>query len=367
MKAGTDIQDDNFAALIGIDWADKKHDICEFNCCTDEQQQSVIKHSPESIEKWANSLLTRYPNEKVAVGCELKRGPLINALQRFDHIVIYPLNPRQVAHYRKMFASSGSKSDPVDASLQMEILRLFRHKLVPLKPVSTLLKQLSQLVEFRRRTVQERVKVTNRLTDILKQYYPQPLDWFGEKDSLIFRDFLLKWPNLQKLKRARKQTLLAFLTENHSRYPNINENRIKEIRTTLPLTEDESIIAPNTLKVQVVVPQLKSLVEAIDTLDEQIKVLYRQHADHVIYDSLPGAGACFAPRLLVAMGDDRERYQSADEVQKYCGIAPVIEASGKQSWTHWRYHCPKFLRQSFVEWAGQTVRYSYWAKAYYGQ
>ncbi|MGK0473192.1 MAG: hypothetical protein ACJAR0_003688 [Candidatus Azotimanducaceae bacterium] len=39
----------------------------------------------------------------------------------------------------------------------------------------------------------------------------------------------------------------------------------------------------------------------------------------------------------------------------------------KKSWTHWRYNCPKFLPQTFVEWAGQTVRYSFWARAYYEQ
>ena len=47
------------------------------------------------------------------------------------------------------------------------------------------------------------------------------------------------------------------------------------------------------------------------------------------------------------------------------GIAPVVERSGQKSWTHWRYSCPKFLRQTFVEWAGQSVRFSYWANAFY--
>ena len=51
----------------------------------------------------------------------------------------------------------------------------------------------------------------------------------------------------------------------------------------------------------------------------------------------------------------------------FAGIAPVVKASGKSSWTHWRYACPKFLRQTFVEWAGMTVRYSFWARAYYEQ
>jgi hypothetical protein len=34
---------------------------------------------------------------------------------------------------------------------------------------------------------------------------------------------------------------------------------------------------------------------------------------------------------------------------------------------HWRWHAPRFLRQTLVEWAGQTVVYSAWAKAYYEQ
>ena len=70
---------------------------------------------------------------------------------------------------------------------------------------------------------------------------------------------------------------------------------------------------------------------------------------------------------LLVFGSKRERYATASEVQKYVGVAPVIEQSGSKSWTHWRYSCPKFLRQTFVEWAGQSVRFSFWAKAYYQQ
>ena len=58
---------------------------------------------------------------------------------------------------------------------------------------------------------------------------------------------------------------------------------------------------------------------------------------------------------------------AADEVQTYAGIAPVIERSGKQSWVHWRRQCPIFLRQTFVEWAGESIQFSFWARAYYQQ
>lgn len=106
---------------------------------------------------------------------------------------------------------------------------------------------------------------------------------------------------------------------------------------------------------------------SIERFDLQIKALYKANTDRFIYESLPGAGPQMAPRLLAAMGSNRDRYHSPSEIQKYAGIAPVTERSGKKEWIHWRYYCPKFLRQTFVEWAGQTVRYSFWAKAYYRQ
>jgi transposase len=91
------------------------------------------------------------------------------------------------------------------------------------------------------------------------------------------------------------------------------------------------------------------------------------HPDFFIFDSLPGAGAVMAPRLLAAFGSQRERYSSAGEVQTYTGIAPVMEKSGKKKWVHFRWACPKFLRQSFHEWAGHSIAQSVWARSYYQQ
>ena len=70
---------------------------------------------------------------------------------------------------------------------------------------------------------------------------------------------------------------------------------------------------------------------------------------------------------MAALGSQRDRYGSAAEVQKYSGIAPITERSGKKSWVHFRWACPKFLRQSFHEWAGYSIMKSTWARAYYQQ
>jgi transposase len=69
----------------------------------------------------------------------------------------------------------------------------------------------------------------------------------------------------------------------------------------------------------------------------------------------------------VAFGEQRERFADAADVQKYSGIAPVTERSGKKNWVHWRWQCPTFLRQTFTEWAAQTINKSYWAGVYYRQ
>lgn len=358
---------DNFAALIGIDWADQKHDICEHPTHTEKFHYSIIKSKPEALHDWAMSLKKRYPNQQIAVACELKKGPLIYALAKYDHLTLFTINPSSVAKYRKAFTPSGAKDDPSDAFLQVEILTLHMNKLTVIEPESATMRALAQLVEYRRNVVQDRVDLSNKITAALKNYYPQALEWFKEKDTIIFCDFITKWPTLAMVKRAKKETLLDFFNRHNSHYAHVNDARISSIKNALPLTKDTGVIEPNQLLVEVLITQLKVLLKGIEKLDNVIQKAYKGQDDKIIFDSLPGAGKQFSPRLLVAFGSNRDRYNDASDLQKYAGIAPVIERSGKKMWTHWRYSCPTFLRQTFVEWAGYSIRSSFWAKAYYDQ
>ncbi len=203
---------DDFAVLIGIDWADKKHDICEHPLYSKSYHYSIIKSKPEALHDWAMDLKKRYPNQKIAVVCELKKGPLIYALTQYDHLTLFTVNPSTVAKYRKAFTPSGAKDDPSDAFVQVEILTLHMDKLFVIEPESASTRSLAQLVQYRRSLVQDNVDLSNKITAALKNYYPQALEWFKEKDTFIFCDFITKWPSLAHAKRAKKQTLLDFLT-----------------------------------------------------------------------------------------------------------------------------------------------------------
>lgn len=357
----------DYAALIGIDWADKKHDVCELSGGSKKAKYSVISSKPDALNDWALSLERRYPDQQVAVACELKKGPLIYALSRHAHITLYPVNPSTVAKYRKAFANSGAKNDPTDANIIAEILSLHRDKLTPIEAESSDIRALAQLLEYRRKLVQDRVYLSNRITAVLKNYFPQALDWFKEKDTIIFCTFISRWSSLPLAKAARKTTLFTFFNKHNSRYKGVNEKRIKDIKNAVALTNDSGVIEPNRIMIEVLVPQLKLLIESVMRLDNEIKKYYKNQDDRIIFDSFPGAGPQLAPRIFVAFGANRDKYNNASEIQKYAGVAPVIEQSGQKTWTHWRYSCPTFLRQTFVEWAGQSVRYSFWAKAYYEQ
>lgn len=110
---------------------------------------------------------------------------------------------------------------------------------------------------------------------------------------------------------------------------------------------------------------MKTTLMAIKEFDEKIAELCASHDDYPLFASLPGSGSIYSARMLAAMGTDRDRFRSPDEVACLFGIAPVIERSGQSSWTRWRYFCPKFLRQSFHEYAGESIKHSFWARAYY--
>jgi len=356
-----------FSAYIGLDWADAKHDICLQAADSESIEVTVLKHRPEAIETWARALRQRFKGKPIAIALELFKGPIVYALRKYDFFVLFPVNPSTLAKYREIWTHSGAKDDPTDAEFALELLIKHFEKLKPLNPQSAEMRALEQLVESRRCLVNDQTRITNRLTSTLKNYFPQPLEWFNDKDTDLFCDFLERWPTLKSVQLARRSTLERFFREHNVRYPDVIEQRIQAIKSATALTADEGVIAPNALFVQSLVTQLRVTLRAIETFDKEIGQRAQAHPDFAIFDSFPAAGPVFASRLLTAFGEQRERYTAPEEIQKYAGIAPVTERSGNSCWIHWRWQCPTFLRQTFVEWAALTIPRSFWARAYYEQ
>lgn len=355
-----------FSAFVGIDWADKKHDVCVRSDVHAKSKFSVLPNKAEDIDAWAQSLHEQYPG-LIAVAVELARGPIVYALQKYEFFVIFLINPSTLAKYREAFKPSRAKDDPTDAELALDLLCKHPDKFKPLNPQSKEMRALTVLTEHRRKLVDDKVRLTNRIRCTLKQYYPQVLEWFDRIDTPVFCDFLERWPTLDKVQRARTTTLTTFFDNHNMRRKDVLDRRLSSIKGSTPLTEDQGVIIPNRLQALVLINQLRVTLTSIKLYDDQITEIASQHADYKLFDALPGAGPSLAPRLLVTFGEQRDRFASAQDLQKYSGVAPVTERSGKKCWVHWRWQCPTFLRQTFVEWAAQTINKSFWAGAFYRQ
>jgi transposase len=356
-----------FAAYVGIDWADKKHDVCVQAAGSEERELGRFAHRVAAIEAWARSMHERF-GEPIAVALELSEGPIVYALQKYDYLVLFPINPTTLAQYRKAFKPSGSKDDPTDAELALDLLVRHPERFKPLKPQSVEMRKLMHLVEQRRRVVEDKRRFTNRLCHALKQYYPQALEWFEQRDTVVFCDFLDRWPTLKQVKRARRATLERFFKDHNVRFARVIERRLEGIEAADPLTEDTAVIEAYRMQVQVLVAQIRATLAGIAEYEKVIEATAAALPDYsLLFSPLPGAGSTNGPRLLAAMGEDRDRFDDAAQLQRCSGLAPVTERSGDKTWVHWRWKCPKFLRQTFVEWAGQTINKSAWAGAYYRQ
>jgi transposase len=356
-----------FAAFVAIDWADKKHYWSLQVASSTQVERGELDNTPEAVEVWVTELQQRLGGRPVALALEQRRGALVAMLSKYGELYLYPVHPLTLAKYREAWYPSGSKNDPKDADLLREILCQHRNRLRRLNPDTPAMRRLQFQVENRRKLVDQRTAVSNRMTDLLKTYYPQILVWFNDVASPLVGDLLKRWPTLANLKRAKPATLEQFFGQHNCRDEEQIQWRIEQIRQAIPATDDEAVIDAARFMVLVCVEQIAVLCEAISQLSKAIGELARQQPDWEIFDSLPGAGEALAPRLMAAMGTRRERFGSANELQCFAGIAPVKEVSGNSQWVHIRLACPKFLRQTFHEWAACSIRFCQWAKAYYEQ
>jgi transposase len=357
---------ESVGCVVGVDWSDQKHTYA-VRTAGGEEKQGEFSSRPEAVHDWMRELRRRHGEGKIVIALEQSRGALMYALSMYDFVDLVPINPRAAKAYRDSLHLSGAKDDPVDASLILDFVWSHRGKLRVWKADDPSTRKLRLLVEGRRNLVDQRTAIGQALNAALKQYFPHVLEWFDDGASALGRAFVARWSTLEQARHARSDAVRR-LVRAHSRMSaaEIDELLLK-IRFAVPLTTDLAIIEPLALSVVTLVAILKPIDEHLKQYEAKIARLWTSHADRALFDSFPGAGLVMAPRLAVAFGSDRSRFTDPSEIQTYSGIAPVVQRSGKHCWTHARWQCSKFLRQSFHEFAECSLPHCPWARAFYHQ
>jgi transposase len=356
------------AAVIGIDWASDHHDVALQPLAPGAGPVEAYKlaHTPTALRHWLAELARRFAGQPIGIALETSRGPLVHALLEAPFVVLYPINPRSLRRFREAFSPNGAKDDAPDSQLLLALLVRHRERLVAWTPEDERTRLLRRLVEHRRSAIELRTQLVQQLQATLADSFPQALAWAGDDlASAMACAFLRQWPTLDAVQRARASTVRQFYTRQGCRQWTRIEARLADQRTAVPLTTDAAVITSGVLRTQLLVRQLDALRPSLATLDATVAAHFAAHAEAPLFASFPGAGAALAPRLLVALGSDRQRFSSAAALQQQTGIAPITRRSGRQRSVTWRWATSTFLRQTFHEFANHSILHSAWAAAFY--
>ncbi|HTU47549.1 MAG TPA: transposase [Bryobacteraceae bacterium] len=364
-REGTTDSDERYAAWVGFDWGDEEHVWVLQWADTGERERGPLEQTPEALDAWMCQLMSRLNGRRIGLAIEQKHGAVVWMLLKYECVEIYPIHPQAAGQFRQSLYPSGSKSDPLDGELLLELLVHHRDRLHALDQEDEPTRRLLMLVEQRRHWVEEKKRHGNRLLARLKVYFPQVLNWFEDISAAPVLDLLARWPRLEQLQKAQRKTLETFLRE-HRRGPQEASAWAEQVRCAVAAVQDVALMDSYVLETTALVALLKQMQTSIKKFDIAIAEISRQHPCWTIVQSWPGAGPVMAPRLLAAMGNGK-RYQNAHEMQCATGIAPVTVATGRTRSVQFRRACPKFLRQTFHEWAQHSMKSCRWARAYYNQ
>jgi transposase len=348
---------------VGFDWAKDHHAVV----IVDSEGRIVADFEFEhSLEGWNGfaEKTSAWPN--LAVAIETSQGAAVDQLLQRQYTV-YPVHPVAAQSYRERKAPTGTKTDHIDGWGLADALRMDGQSWKALQPMDPLTQQLHLLCKDEVALIEQRTALVNQLQQALLEYYPAALQAFEDWTNPSTWEFVLAFPTPQALVRAGKGRWEKFLHSHKLWRPDTLQKRLKvfaqadQFKASPPIVQAKSQLALSLCKV------LVTLAKQLALYRKQIEALFKDHPDHDLFGSLPGAKKVLAPRLLAAVGGDPERYGSHEVLQSIAGTAPVSYQSGKLNKVHVRWACDKFMRHTVHLWANCFRKASAWGQTYYQQ
>jgi transposase len=348
---------------VGIDWASDHHDIQALDKEGDKVKSFQVKHNVEGLQQLCGTLtnLAQGDPSRVGILIETSHGLLVSALIDAG-FTVYHVNPKESERRRK---GSGAKTDPIDAHNLAKMLRSEIKDMKPFKPSSEAIAELRQLTRDQNGLIQTQTAFINQLRACLLDYFPVFPSLFSELDRDISLAFLRRYPTLEKALKLSIEQLAGFLRAHRHPHPNEAARQIHAKLREPQLTAKPHVVRAKSRLAIALIEQLQVLGKLIKSYDKEITALFQSHSDRVIFASLPRAGKRLAPRLLAEWGDDRTRFDSAEDPGALAGTSPTPYQSGKFSQPRFRWSCVKDFRYAMQLFAWESTLSEPWAREYY--
>jgi transposase len=343
---------------IGIDWADSKHDVCVLNAEGDIHSEFEFGNDVDGFEKLRKRI--KRLNGEIRINIERSDGLLVDWLVRNQFKV--HITPPLTVHHRR---PRRSKDDRSDAYLLAYLLYVKDPECRLLAQRSDLVEHLRQMLRAYDSMLREQRRFGNRLTYLLKQYYPAALQAFCQPHRLIALAFLESYPTPEAAREATVDDLRQFLQDEKYRGKKL-EIKAYELYDVLQAPAPRASVQEGlVMHVQMLIPMLRQIYRNRVDLEKRIVHSFQGHPDAVWWQQFPGAKRLTAARLLAWIGDDRGRFPTANSLQATAGTVPVTRRSGKSKSVEFRTACSHKLRKAADNLARQSVKSCPWAQAYY--
>jgi transposase len=350
----------------GLDWAKDEHALCVLEASTGRKIfEGRFAHDESGLEKLSNSLV-EMGVERLAI--ERPEGVLVERVLEAG-VVVIAVHPNQLKASRPRFRASGyrSKSDSFDAFCLAELARTDHHRFRALRPDSEETKVLKVLTRAREDLVGTRVALANQLRAELEAFWPGGALLFSEIDSTISLAFLARYPSPKDASRLGEKRLLSFLSNNRYSGGKSAEELLGRLREAPKGRAGKKEMEARREAVMGLVAALKTLVERIKHLEDEIAKAVRAHPDGEIFLSLfvSKDSTLTAASLLAHIGDQRGRYPTNEALAAAAGMSPVAVESGKRKVASFRRACDKRLRKAVATLSESTRQHHPWAKDIY--
>lgn len=220
-----------------------------------------------------------------------------------------------------------AKTDARDAYVIAESARC-RRDFTAIDVPAQLAADLALLVGHRKDLVADRVRMINRLRDVLTGIFPaleRAFDYSGQRGALVL---LTGYQTPAALRRAGRTRLERWLAKRGVRTAEQVADTAAQAahaqHTTLPGQAVAAEIVAD------LAAQLLALDERIGRIDKQITTMFRSHPQASIIESMPGIGPILGAELLVAAGDFAA-YANDGHLASAAGLVPVPRDSGRRT------------------------------------
>jgi transposase len=345
----------------GLDWASDHHDVI----VVDDQGAVVCELRFEhTATGWAELRKKLRAYEPLAVAVETNQGLSVEQLLAAGYTV-YPVNPKSASRYRERKAPSGVKDDRLDAWSMGDALRVDGQGWKALAPDDPLIVELRLLTRDEVALIEQRTALVNQLQCALREYYPAALQAFSDWTCPATWAFIEAFPTPEVLAKAGQRRWEKFLHTHQLWREATAEKRLATFAAATDLQGSAAAVAAKSLLAVALAKLLRTLEAQLRLYRERIAETFRNHPDHDLFGSLPGAGPKLAPRLCAEIGAQRARFETAESLQSYAGTAPVTYQSGQIEKHLVRRACAPALRAAVHHWAEHSRHKCAWAETYY--